>query len=112
MQIASLSAARIQRTIIGGGLGAGFGLIGVAFMAAGRTHSHRPESLIDELLLLLMGFFAGLAVGCLASGRSTLIVRGRRPAVIRKPIPVAQPACYIPEPLVPIPAGNIAWGAA
>jgi len=112
MRTSSLSSDRIKRTIFGGGLGAGLGLIGVAYMAVGRMQANRPERLIDEMLMLLMGFFTGLAVGWLAGARSSAKIRLRTP-VVYKALPVAQPPCYVPEPvLAPVPASGIAWATA
>jgi hypothetical protein len=112
MTTASLSPVRIKRTIFGGGLGVGLGLIGVAYMAVGRMQANRPERLIDEMLMLLMGFFTGLALGWMAGARSTSKIRLRMP-VAYKALPVAQSPCYFPEPvLAPVPASGIAWATA
>jgi hypothetical protein len=63
-----LSPEKIKRAILGGGLGIGFGMIGVALIAIGSSRANGPEPFTKEVLAILLGGFAGLALGWL-SGR-------------------------------------------
>jgi hypothetical protein len=106
-----LTPDTIKRAIMGGGLGTGIGLIGVALMAAGAASVHRPERLLDEVLMLFLGCFAGLTLGWLVGPmgvpQSKLRLR-ISPALVPCPVPAL--AYSSPEPLPPIPVrGMPSW---
>jgi hypothetical protein len=75
---------RIRCAIIGVGLGAGFGIIGVAFMATAALRVHRPERLFDEVLMIVMGSLTGLTLGWLSGApvRNLQRVNGSRHATV------------------------------
>lgn len=105
--------AKVKRAILGGGFGAGLGLIGVALMAAGAMHANRPERLADEVLMLLLGGFAGLALGWLTSPSGM-----RRSQVAAHPVfipqyPVAALADNSSDPLPSVTVGSMpSWAPA
>jgi hypothetical protein len=59
----------MRNAVLGAGLGAGIGLIGVAFVAIARSRAHRFENLGDEAFMILIWCFAGAYLAWLSGPR-------------------------------------------